>query len=310
LCGHDQCESEDSVSTAPSAAAAAADSTASSRKPLDEEIDVWGLTHPGKVRKSNEDHFLLGSLHKQLEVRSTSLPAAEQFEACNERIGFLAMVADGVGGQLAGEEASRIALEEATLYLAHSTSCYYQSDARSDEFVDVLQEAALRTHQRVLERASSDPDFHGMATTLTLWMGVWPWVYLLQVGDSRYYLYRRGALTQVTRDQTMAQDLVDQGVMSRSVAFSSRWANVLSSAIGGSQTLPVVTRIANDWDHTHLLCSDGLTKHVSDERIAERLASMTSARQVCEALLEDALDGGGKDNITIVVGRPVARETR
>jgi Serine/threonine protein phosphatase len=298
------------VSTGQTATAATAASTASSRKPLDDEIDVWGLTHPGNVRKTNEDHFLLGSLHKHLEIRSTSLPAAEQFRACDERIGFLAMVADGVGGQLAGEEASRIALEEVTLYLAHSTSCYYQSDARADEFVDLLQEAAMRTHQRVLERASADPDFRGMATTLTLWMGVWPWVYLLQVGDSRYYLYRHGVLTQITHDQTMAQELVDQGVMSRSVAFSSRWAHVLSSAIGGSQTLPVVTRIANGWDLTHLICSDGLTKHVPDERIAERLAEMTSARQVCEALLQDALDAGGTDNITIIVGRPVPREKR
>lgn len=296
------------MSTVPIAKAATTDAAGAPRKPLDEEIDVWGLTHPGKVRKSNEDHFLLGSLHKQLQIKATSLPAAEQFRACNERIGFLAMVADGVGGQLAGEEASRIALEEATQYLAHSTSCYYQSDPHDEQFVDLLQEAAMRTHARVVERADADPDLHGMATTLTLWMGVWPWVYLLQVGDSRYYLYRQGALTQITRDQTMAQDLVDEGVMSRSVAFSSRWAHVLSSSIGGSQTLPVVTRIANGWDHVHLLCSDGLTKHVSDERIAERLSSMTSARQVCEALLQDALDGGGSDNITIIVGRPLARE--
>ena len=298
------------MSTIPTTATAATDPAASPRKPLDDEIDVWGLTHPGKVRKTNEDHFLLGSLHKQLAIRATSLPAAEQFRACNERIGFLAMVADGVGGQLAGEEASRLALEEVTQYLAHSTSCYYQSDPRDEHFADLLQEAAMRTHQRVLERAGADPDFRGMATTLTLWMGVWPWVYLLQVGDSRYYLYRRGTLTQVTRDQTMAQDLVDQGVMSRSVALSSRWAHVLSSAIGGSQAVPVVTRIANDWDQIHLICSDGLTKHVPDGRIAERLGEMTSARQACEALLQDALDAGGTDNVTIIVGRAVARERR
>lgn len=296
------------MSTGPGTEPVTGDPTAVSRKPRDDEIDVWGLTHPGKLRKSNEDHFLLGSLHKRLDIVSTSLPAAEQFRACNERIGFLAMVADGVGGQLAGEEASRLALEEATLYLAHSTSCYYQANPHDEQFTDLLQEAALRTHQRVVEAAGADPDLRGMATTLTLWMGVWPWVYLLQVGDSRYYLYRNGELTQITRDQTMAQDLVDQGVMTRSVALSSRWAHVLSSAIGGSQTLPVVTRIANGWDHTHLLCSDGLTKHVPDERIAERLASMTSARQVCEALLQDALDGGGTDNVTIIVGRSLRRE--
>ncbi|HEY9516301.1 MAG TPA: protein phosphatase 2C domain-containing protein [Gemmatimonadaceae bacterium] len=275
------------------------------RKPRDEEIDVWGLTHPGKVRQNNEDHFLLGSLHQHLEIKATSLPEVGQLLASDERLGFIAMIADGVGGNLAGEEASRLALEEIAQYVVQSTACYYQSDAHANEFIDVLQEAALRTHQSVLERASADSEFHGMATTLTLWIGVWPSAYLLQVGDSRYYLYRRGELTQVTRDQTIAQELVDQGVMTRSVALASRWANVLSSAIGGRQTAPVVTRIPSDWESTHLLCSDGLTKHVSDERIAERLAGMTSAKEVCEELLQDALDAGGTDNISIIVGRTV-----
>jgi len=96
--------------------------------------------------------------------------------------------------------------------------------------------------------------------------------------------------------------------MTRSVAFASRWANILSSAIGGQQTAPVVTRIASDWENIHLICTDGLTKHVDDARIAERLRTMTSSRQACEALLQDALDGGGSDNITIIVGRAVPRD--
>ena len=283
-------------------------SNARSRKPRDDEIDIWGLTHPGKVRSSNEDHFLIGSLHKQLEIKATSLPEAEQLRTCNERLGVLLMLADGVGGHHAGEEASRMALEAVTEYVTESTVCYYQSDARADDFIDLLQRAAMRSHQRVLERAHADAELHGMATTLTLLIGVWPWAYLLQVGDSRYYLHRRGVLTQVSRDQTMAQELVDQGVMARSAALASPLANVLSSAIGGEQTAPVVTRLVNDWESTHLLCSDGLTKHVSDARIAERLGAMTSARQVSEALLADALDAGGTDNITIIVGRAVARD--
>lgn len=280
------------------------------RKPRDDEIDVWGVTHPGKVRETNEDHFLLGSLHKRLDIRATSLPVDEQLRACDERLGFLAMVADGVGGHVAGEEASRMVLEEVSLYLTHSTATYYQSDAQSETFVELLQEAAMRSHERLLERADANTELQGMATTLTLYMGVWPWVYLLQVGDSRYYNYRNGALTQVTRDQTVAQELVDQGIMTAPVAFNSRWAHVLSSAIGGKQTAPVVKRLRNEWGMIHLMCSDGLTKHVSDERIAERLGSMTSAREACENLLQDALDGGGTDNITIIVGRPIIREAR
>ena len=142
-----------------------------------------------------------------------------------------------------------------------------------------------------------------MATTLSLMLFVWPRAYLLQVGDSRYYILRDDELTQISRDQTLAQVLVDDDVFSRTEASKSPLSNVLSSAIGGSEATPVVTGIDNNWNYIHLLCSDGLTKHVSDERIAERLESLTSSKQTCEDLLQDALDGGGSDNITIVVGR-------
>ena len=115
-------------------------------------------------------------------------------------------------------------------------------------------------------------------------------------------------MRQLTRDQTMAQDLVDDGVLSRSAAAKTPLANVLSSAIGSDTTAPVVTRLPADWGNVHLLCSDGLTKHVSDERIAEVIGAMTSAKQACEQLLQDALDGGGTDNITIIIGRTVPKD--
>ena len=162
----------------------------------------------------------------------------------------------------------------------------------------------MQCHAKVLERAEAE-GARSMATTLTLYLGVWPWTYLLQVGDSRYYVYKDGELTQVTRDQTMAQDLVEQGVFTRADAERSRFAHVLSSAIGGHSTMPQVTRLKADWRNIHLLCSDGLTRHVTDERIREVLGSMTSAKQACDTLLADALAGGGSDNITIVVGRAV-----
>ena len=279
-------------------------SSSSRRKPLDEEVDVYGLTHVGHVRKQNQDHFFVGSLRKHLEIHHTSLHDAEQIPVLSERLAYIAMVADGVGGGEGGEEASRLAVEVATQYVTSSMDCYYAGDARDEEvFFAALQEAAMRCHARVQERAAQDPDWRGMATTLTLWIGVWPWSYLLQVGDSRCYVFHQGRLAQISRDQTLAQDLVDQGVLARSDADNTRWAHVLSSAIGGRQTAPVVTQIKQVRGSVGLLCSDGLTKHVSDERIAERLQSMTTAQQVCEALLQDALDGGGSDNITVIVGR-------
>ncbi|MGH7645139.1 MAG: PP2C family protein-serine/threonine phosphatase, partial [Gemmatimonadales bacterium] len=284
----------------------AAVTVADARKPRDDEIDVWGLTHPGKVRKTNNDHFLLGAVHKRLDVRLTSLPEAQQ-SLGQERLAFLAMVADGVGGTEKGGEASRLALQVVTEYVASSMRAYDGGDAGEGTFIEALQEAAMRCHAEVLRRAAANTALRGMATTLTLVLGVWPWAYLVQVGDSRYYRYRDGTLTQVTRDQTMAQELLDQGVFTRTDAFQSKWAHVLSSSIGGHQSAPVVTRLRSDWRTVHLMCSDGLTAHVPDDRIRERLAAMTSARQACEDLLQDALDGGGSDNVTMIVGRTVPK---
>jgi serine/threonine protein phosphatase PrpC len=192
---------------------------------------------------------------------------------------------------------------DVSAYVAHSMNCYYTADPKEDSsFAQSLEQAARYCHAELAKATTADGR-KSMATTLTLLLGMWPRIYLLQVGDSRYYLMRGARLTQISRDQTMAEDLADAGVISRSDIARSQWANVLSSAIGGPQTTPVVTAIDNTWDSTHLLCSDGLTKHVSDDQIQERLRSMTSAKQVCEQLLQDALDQGGTDNITIVVGR-------
>ena len=278
---------------------------AAGRKPRDEEIDVHGLSHQGKVRKDNQDHFLVASVHKHINVLLSNLSDQDQPRVEDERLAMIAMVADGVGGSDGGEEASATTLDVAMKYVAQSTDCYYRGNGSDEGFIHALQDAALRSHQAVLARAT---DGRSMATTLTLWMGVWPVYYLLQVGDSRYYQFRDNTLTQVTRDQTIAQDLIDQGVFTRAQAARSQFSNVLSSAIGGESAMPVVTRMRADWMNVHLLCTDGLTKHVSDAQIAERLRTMTSAKQAAEQLLQDALDGGGTDNITIVIGRVVPKE--
>lgn len=276
----------------------------SSYRPLDGEIDVYGVTHPGKVRPTNQDHFLIGSLRKQMDVQLTSLPDVEPLVGQVERVASLAMVADGVGGGRRGEQASRLAVEMVTQYVVQSMRCYYTADPTDEvAFSQSLMEAALRCHLDFAEQGTRDPARRGMATTLTLWISVWPRAYLLQVGDSRYYLLRRGELRQISRDQTIAQDLIDQGILTRTAAHQTRWANVLASAIGGSEAAPIVTRLDPAPNDIGLLCSDGLTKHVSDTRIRERLLTTASAKEACEALLEDALAAGGTDNITVVVGR-------
>jgi protein phosphatase len=278
------------------------------RKPRDDEIDIYGLTHPGKVRKDNQDHFLVCSLHKAATVQHSSIPL-EHLTAGSQRVALLMMVADGVGGGLRGEEASRLALEGVTRYVTSCMACYYGAASSDDsDFEAALKEVAGQVHAELLQRGAADPDYRGMATTLTLYLGHWPRAFLLQVGDSRCYLLRGDELTQVSRDQTMAQELIDLGVMRREETAGTRFERTLSSSIGGQQTAPVVSKFELTWDTVVLLCSDGLTRLVPDERIRERLRTMTSAQQACEALLEDALEAGGGDNITIVIRRAVPHD--
>jgi serine/threonine protein phosphatase PrpC len=283
--------------------------TAVDRSPRDDEIDFYGVTHTGTVRTVNQDNFLIASIRRKVEAHLTSLPSLEHLPLEAERIALLAMVADGVGGGPMGEAASRFAVEAVTQYVIQCIRLSAIGDGGgTSDFPRALENAAREVHLELLRQTENDPNLGGMATTLTLWIGMWPRSYILQVGDSRCYILRDGELTQLSRDQTMAQDLIDSGILTRTDAYRTRWVNVLSSAIGGSQNTPVVSYLHQVWGTVGLLCSDGLTKHVSDDRIRERLRTMTSAKQACEALVQDALDGGGSDNITVVVGRTIRKD--
>jgi serine/threonine protein phosphatase PrpC len=280
-------------------------------RPRDEEIDLFGLTHRGTVRSENQDHFLLSTVHQQIVVHGTSLPEPDRLPLRSERLATILLVADGVGGGAAGGEASQLAAHAVTRYVASTMRCFHTAGtAQEEEFHAALRTAALEAHAAVREEAaaraaaSGSEELRNMATTLTLAIAVWPWMYVVQVGDSRCYFYDEGRLRQVTRDQTVAQDLVDRGVLLPERAAASPFSRVLASAIGGDQALPEVTRLDI---HTRgcvvLLCSDGLTAHVRDAEIAERIPTMESSEQLCRSLLDVALARGGTDNITVLAGR-------
>ncbi|HXI22019.1 MAG TPA: protein phosphatase 2C domain-containing protein [Gemmatimonadales bacterium] len=279
-------------------------------RPRDEELDLFGLTHPGKVRRENQDHFLLSTVHPQVVIHGTNLPDPSRLPLRGQRLATIMLVADGVGGSSAGREASQLAVETISRYTASTIRCYHTAGARGEEeLLEALRAAALEDHAAVLAEAAARPEVQGMATTLTLAVAVWPWVYVVQVGDSRCYHYQDGVLRQVTRDQTVAQDLVDRGLLPADRISHSPLSHVLASAIGGGEAVPVVSRLdIQRIGCVLLLCSDGLTKHVADEEIADVLRAMTSSEQACHRLLEMALDRGGSDNITVVCGRARRRD--
>ncbi len=222
----------------------------------------------------------------------------------SDRMGFLALVADGVGGSAGGKEASQTAVESVLDYVTHSMQCFYASDPYHEEdFLKALHEAVMRSHEIVRQKAGGDAAEERMATTLTMFMGVWPHAYVVQVGDSRCYQLRDGILKRVTKDQTLVQQLVDDGVVNQSQADGSPYGHILSSAIGGPAATPVTTKIDFQWGDVLLLSTDGLTYHVSEDEIEYQLNRLESAEQVGRDLVSLALERGGSDNVTVVVGR-------
>jgi PPM family protein phosphatase len=283
-------------------------------KPRDDQLDLFGLTHPGKVRQENQDHFMLCTVHPQAVIHATSLPDPEKLTARGQRLATVMLVADGVGGSAAGREASQLAAETIMRYVTSTLRSYPSMSSQHDEdFLVALRNAALEADAAVRTAATERAQATGrlssksMATTLTLALAVWPWLYVVHVGDSRCYYFLNGDLQQVTRDQTMAQDLVDKGALPADRAASSPFSHVLASSIGGPEATPDVLRHDLRLGCVVLLCTDGLTKHVSDPEIAAQLGAMQSSEQVCHALLDLALQRGGTDNVTVLVGTAPVR---
>ncbi|MBC7788431.1 MAG: serine/threonine-protein phosphatase [Anaerolineae bacterium] len=276
-----------------------------SSRPADEDLDLFGITHQGKVRSENQDQFLVCTVHPQVVIHGTSLANTDTLPLRGTRLATIMVVADGVGGEAGGNAAARIAMESVTRYVTSTMRCYHAAGSAGEgEFLAALRAAALEAHDAVRAEAALSTHEQHMATTLTVGIAVWPWFYAMQVGDSRCYFCQDGVLRQITRDQTVGQDLVDLGVIPPEQLERSPLKDVLSSAIGSDEALPDVTRVdIGRRGCVLLLCSDGLNKHVSDEEIASYVSSMTSSEQVVRDLLELALSRGGTDNITIVVGR-------
>jgi protein phosphatase len=264
-------------------------------------IDAFGITDRGLVREGNEDHFLIARVSKAIEVRQTSMPSERVDHELGGAVGYVLAVADGVGGGPEGELASVRTRATVLWYNGKATSGFQGlSTSAEHELLEMLEAAVRDTHAGLLA------EYGGItsrlpATTLTLVLLVWPRAYHIQVGDSRAYVRRGGRMQRLTRDQTLGDFMVSVGAWTDDQARMASTAETLASAIGGSELTPVVGLIDLAPGDSLLLCTAGLTKHVSDERIAGALARAESAEETSRGLVREALAGGGTDNVTVVV---------
>ena len=266
-------------------------------------VDAAGLTHTGLVRKSNEDHFLISRLGRYFETVSTSLPQTD-LPGRTEDPGYSLIVADGMGGHAAGEMASRLAIREIVrLALALPDWIVHLDDSTLEAAAARAQSRIAKLNAMVIEQGQRDPDLRGMGCTLTAVRNLGRVLQIAHVGDSRAYLLRTGRLYRLTRDHTYVQMLVDGGVMSEADAAESTARHILINAVGGSnEDVQVdVERVPLANGDRLLLCSDGLTDGVDDDGIRAVLAEGSSAAATCQALVQRALDAGGRDNVTVIV---------
>lgn len=266
-------------------------------------IDVAGLTHQGLVRTSNEDHFLISRLGRYFETVSTSLPADDLPNRAEDAT-YSLIVADGMGGHAAGEVASRLAIREIIRLAFDLPDWIIRIDDSTREAAATRSQSRIeKLNAMVIEGGQRDPDLRGMGCTLTAARNLGRVLQITHVGDSRAYLLRKGHLLRLTRDHTYVQMLLDSGLMSEEEAATSRARHMLVNAVGGSEEEVHVdverVKLANG-DRV-LLCSDGLTDAVDDEEIRALLANAPTAASACEGLVARALDGGGRDNITVIV---------
>jgi protein phosphatase len=269
------------------------------------DVDLGARTDPGRVRPNNEDHYLVCRFQRTMTSLLTNLPEGiVPAEHADTAYGFL--VADGMGGRAAGEIASRTAIG-ALVNLAIQTPDWIMSfdESRVGEVLERMKQRFERLSTVLADRATADPTLAGMGTTMTLVLSLGPEAIVTHIGDSRAYLRHDGTLHRLTHDQTMAQSLADSGAITAEELKRHPLRHVLTGAIstkGRKSPIELQHVHLEDGDQV-LLCSDGLTDMLTDERIESILRGPGSSHEICGALVDAALEAGGKDNVTVVLAR-------
>jgi len=255
------------------------------------QLTVCGGTNIGAERQKNQDTFVIA----ELESGRASRPCVRT-EVWVQRPGLLMLVCDGMGGAAAGEVASRIAARSIKHHLEHEGENVGQAPAHS------LERAVCTANDAILEEARAHPEERGMGTTCTAAILSPDRVSVAQVGDSRAYLLRGNELRQLTRDQTLAEQLVEAGALAPEEVRHFPLRNVLSQALGtrGGVHAVLSDEELREGDRV-LICSDGLYGPVPDDSIAHILRTSGDVAVAAEKLIAAAVSGGGSDDVTVVV---------
>lgn len=264
----------------------------------------FGISDQGRKRDRNEDCFSIAELVRTLQVQHTNIP--QSTTSLSSHRAYVLLVADGVGGSKAGEVASGLGVTAIEDFLLNTLKRF--SNLQSSEEQDALHEfedALCRADSRIFEESVGHPDRQGMGTTLTMAFAVDWQLFVAHAGDSRCYLYSGGKLQLLTQDHTMSAEMARLGMIPKEKIAAHPWRNVVTNILGG-KTPGVQVELHHlklHPDDVLLLCSDGLTEMVPEERIAAVLQLENDPMRACKKLIAEANRLGGNDNITAIVAR-------
>jgi protein phosphatase len=272
----------------------ASSETGSSRDLAEIRVKLFARTDVGQVREHNEDNFLVADLTR----RSRGLLEANRATALGHQ-GAVFAVCDGMGGAAAGEIASQLAVDIIYERLVDGMG---DAAVRRDDLARRLVRAVEAAGLRIFHEAKADRSRRGMGTTVTAAALVDDILFFAQVGDSRGYILRGETLVQVTRDQSLVNQLIEAGQLTEEEAETFEHNNIILQALGTSDTVQVdLTYAEVRRGDILLLCSDGLSGMVRFEDIRELLKSGAEPLEICKALTERANQAGGHDNITVII---------
>lgn len=272
-------------------------------------VEIHATSHIGRVRKGNEDNYLLLNLSNTKVWTSSQEPNDFIIESQNFEIddtGLVLAVSDGMGGALAGEVASQMAVDTVSKKLIDDDpEKTITPDGYEESLIGKLYDATIYANYLIHQQGRTDPQFQGMGATFTGIGITREAVDLIQIGDSRAYLIRNGKIYQVTKDQSLVQQLIDAGQIQPEEAETHTLKNVILQALGAqSEIYPVSARLLPRRGDILLLCSDGLSNKVSGsglQRIV--LENQNQLELACAELVKEANERGGEDNITVIIAR-------